>query len=365
MQSGPSATENAAPERATNPLSLLKHLGWIALCLIIAEPLLEIRAHVRGWNTILFGAPSLELPEASQDQTWGPTPSFPFRSRVILEDADPDTPRIWFASASFGEDVRVARNLVFPNQVESLLVSDSVESHVLNASRRGLDVPANTVDLDEIGARWRPQVVVLYQMATDITYLSKNTSGDANSNDGGGMPAEPDVLQSLLNGGLVEEFVENTSIFALLKGNLSPRLTEAKILKSTLSEENRNTFERSIRDFVARCRHLDAVAVLCTFATSHNRSNVDRIPDEYRWNQLKFNPHLSMDGWVKTIAEWNDVIRHVADDEDVQVIDLVRTVGGRHEFFRDFVHFNERGHHRMAVLIAASLRDVLSGGGDL
>jgi lysophospholipase L1-like esterase len=70
----------------------------------------------------------------------------------------------------------------------------------------------------------------------------------------------------------------------------------------------------------------------------------------HRWNK-----HLSARGWLDAIDRLNGVIRAVAQERNVHLVDLEPALTGRQEFFRDPVHFSPAGHRAMAEGIASGL----------
>jgi hypothetical protein len=51
----------------------------------------------------------------------------------------------------------------------------------------------------------------------------------------------------------------------------------------------------------------------------------------------------------------NQILRELARDEDVQLIDAEVALAGRRALFGDLVHFNDEGATRMAELLAAGI----------
>ena len=81
-----------APLRKVNVrMAHLKVFLWIAGVIVLVELGLEIRANQRGWDTMIFGFPDA-TPSGSTQGTdkieFGPTPTFPFRSRIIPKERE-------------------------------------------------------------------------------------------------------------------------------------------------------------------------------------------------------------------------------------------------------------------------------------
>ena len=157
-------------------LTWLKSFFWIGCFLVIGELGLEVRANHRGWDTMIIGLPASEqsVPQQKQgDSEYGPTASFPFRSRVIPLERKLENHRYWVASSSHAEDIYLPPSMIFPNILERLLREERDNAVVLNASRAGIDIPENSNDLKRWGVQWKPDYVILYQMSLTISSIAK------------------------------------------------------------------------------------------------------------------------------------------------------------------------------------------------
>ncbi|MFO0768119.1 MAG: hypothetical protein U0231_15325 [Nitrospiraceae bacterium] len=106
----------------------------------------------------------------------------------------------------------MSRDLIFPTRLEGLLHESAVIAIVVNASHAGMNIQANQADLEARGNRIHPDVVILYQMSTQITelFLSPRRSELISK----GKNAGAVILASPMPNMIVKVF-ENTSIYAL------------------------------------------------------------------------------------------------------------------------------------------------------
>lgn len=331
---------------------LLKILWWSLLFLLMAEVGLEFRAYHRGFDTIAFGS----------YQRQGAEPNAPAVSPTIqpaslgdqLGEKNAGEIRYWIASSSHAEDSYLSRELIFPTRLEGLLRESGQLAVVVNASHAGMTIQANQTDLEARGNRIHPNIVILYQMSTEITELSKmllspRRSESTKAKDSGSAlspPAQPNMI--------VRAF-EHTSIYALLKGNLSNRLAGQRVLADSLGGEGDAAFEQQVLAFVQTARRIGAEPVLCTFATSHTRSQFPNVPDAVSSFLFRYNMYLSVIGWLDAIDRFNDVLRRIAAKEHFRLVELDTVLSGREENFRDFVHFTPEGHARVAQAIFSQL----------
>lgn len=325
-------------------LRTLRILGWIGVFLLLVEVPLEHRAYKRGWDSILFGRQAPERPtDADQTVRYGPTPTFPFRSAITPKQKASGSTRIWIASASYALGENLPVDHVFPTLLQKGLVERGFATDVLNAGEVGTAIPDNVEQLRTQAIDWKPDIVVLYQMSTDIDDLTKRVLlGDPK-----GAPSEP-----LLNPRL---WLEHTTTYPILKSQLSSRLTRMRILARTLEPEGSTRFEKRVRDFLQAARDIGAVPVLCTFAGSVDRDAEEDLP----LHIYRFNIRLGREGWHDSLDRWNDIIRTVGAEEGVAVADVNAALHGKGEKFVDFVHFTKAGHEEVARILVEVVAPVV------
>jgi hypothetical protein len=332
--------------------SLLRVLVWGLAYLLFLESALEIRAHSRGFDTIVFGTfqrQDISVPEHQ------PTPSHPHATLTSnLSDKKIGETRYWIASSSHAEDSYLSREMIFPSRLERLLQKPGMPATVINASHAGMDIEANRAELASRGANAKPDVVILYQMSTQITKLSKQLL--SGKHPGSSKAKGPDNSRPEAQPGRIAQVYENTSLFALLKGNVSSRLTGQRVLADSLGESADLEFERQVNAFVNAARQIGAQPVLCTFATSHTQKHMPNVPREVTDLLFRYNVYLSLSGWLETITRFNQILKRVAEEQHIRLVDIDTMVSGHPEYFRDFVHFTPEGHERVAETIFAALQ---------
>ena len=336
-------------------LVCLKLFFWIACFLVIGELGLEVRANHRGWDTMIFGLPASDqgVPQQKQgDSEYGPTASFPFRSRVIPLERKLENHRYWVASSSHAEDIYLPPSMTFPNVLERFLKEGRVNAVVLNASRAGNDIPGNVDDLRQWGSQWRPDYVILYQLSLTISSIAKRTLSGTR---GQGSPAVSHMKKAEGPVTWVNRLVEKTTIYANMKGQVASRIGASRVLANDLGLQGDQEFISLLQDFIDTTRAIGSVPVLTTFATSHTRKQLAVFPHDIALGLFKYSSFLSVEGWVTSVERLNAVVRRVAAQEGIMLIDVEGAVAGRPEFFRDFVHFTPAGHEA----VARTMRDAL------
>jgi hypothetical protein len=341
------------PRRENVNLVCLKLFFWIASFLVLMELGLEVRAYQRGWDTMLFGfsPPTQSVSQQQANSEFGPTPAFPFRSRIVPLERESGNHRYWVASSSHAEDIYLPPPMIFPNILEHFLKEGKINAVVLNASRAGIDIPGNVDDLKRWGGQWKPDYAILYQMSLSIGSIAKHVLG------AGAQVASANANKKVKEGPVawINRLVEKTTIYANVKGQITARIGASRVLSNGLGVQAEQEFTAMLRDFIGAARSIGSVPVLTTFATSHTRKQLGEIPQDIALGLFKYSSVLSVEGWVASVEQFNAVVKRVAIDEQILLIDVESTVAGHPEYFRDFVHFTPAGHEAVAKAMGVAL----------
>ena len=334
--------------------SLLRILVLSFAFLLLIESVLEVRAYYRGFDTIFFGNFQRQNSSAAETLPSLPKPEATLTSNTAAKRSEEI--RYWIASSSHAEDIYLSRDLIFPFRLEKLLQKPGLLVKVINASHAGMDIEANRADLESRGTAIKPDVVILYQMSTQITKLSKQLLSGKHPGSSKAKSEGQDSSKPTSPPSWISQLYENTSLYALLKGNISNRLTGQRVLADSLGKPADLEFERQVNEFVNTVRQVGAQPVLCTFTTSHTRRQMPNVPNEVTDLLFRYNVYLSLSGWFDTITRFNQILKRVADEQQIRLIDLDSVLSGHSEYFRDFVHFTPEGHEKVAETIYAGLQ---------
>ena len=353
-------------------LRYLTVLGLMALGLVSLEVALEYRAYRRGFASILFGPQRVRFTSvapsfATDAARLGPTDEFPFRSPVLVGTPEDGTVRIWLGSASHAEDLAVPVQGLFPNRMGEILTEGGLPTEVLNASRAGLIIAGNTRDLRERGPDWTPDYALLYGMGGDITELSQWFLGGHGPVSNPGQSREDgEALGDVVSGPFLRlnELHERTTLYAQLKANITSLITLERVLAQDLPSEAVAVFRDRIHDFLRAAEEVGAVPVLITFATSHSFAAIDELPRDARKYFGRYNPYLSPRGWLKAAREFNEVLRKIAQERGVLLLDLDSRLTDEAHFFRDPVHFTPAGHEEAAAFLAGEFLRAMGRGAE-
>ncbi len=356
-------------------------LAWIAVCLIAVEVALEARAHARGWPTLIFGddAPAAE----SEATSYGPTDTFPFRSRIYPPQKPDGVTRIWLGSSSYAEDVRQPPDKLFLSLAERRLRDAGHDVELFNSSEGGSSTVENIDSLFDEADAWNIDVAVLYQMTNDIDAMTQFVFGGSpgqpvvdgdfdsvftRSRAASGrsaverLPAAavttPPINDRIMSS--VQRFFEKTSTYAQLKNQVTARLTRSRVLADRLGADGNALILERVEAFLDACEARGIEPVLCTFATSHVPSSLGDMPADSINNLFRYNIYLSVRGWMTSVEEINDGLRALAAERDIELIDVAASITNRPELFRDFTHLSTEGHAAVAEVFADGLTEVLA-----
>jgi hypothetical protein len=339
---------------------LFRTMACFLAVVLLAELVLEVRATRRGWDTIFFGpAAHGSSSAASQPAVYGPSRDFPFRSRIVPAEKKPGMVRVWIASSSHSAATNLPPDEIFADLVATGPTQGDCVIEVLNAGKDGYTIGSSILELKRIGAVWKPDIILFYDMINDINSLanlycaSHDTVVTQPGPSGGPAPTRrrSDEFTRLL---------QTSTTFGLIREHISSRFAHERVLYDSLPPAARRRFVRDLDELVATARSLGAQPVLCTFATAFTPADAGRFPAHIRNPLFRFNIHLSESGWINTISALNDSIRARASLPGNALVDVAGAITGRSDCFVDMSHLSAEGHGIVAGLISTSLAPSLA-----
>lgn len=336
----------------------LRVLAWALVFLVGVEVLLEARAWLRGYDSLLFARRAPESGAASGTEAasarFGPTAESPFRSRIVEPARPAGAIRVWIASSSLSEAINLPPDRIFAEFLAQDLDERGPAGQVLNAGRAGMTLAASAARLRDEGPRWAPDFVIVYDMLNDInrlsnSYLAALSQGEPLPDAAAGDGTEP-------GGSLVVRKLQETTTFAQLREQVTGRVGAQRLLFDGLPEAALAAFMRDLDDVCRAARELGAVPVVCTFATQLAPERIQDTPEDIWLPMFRYNMYLSLTGWSATIDELNGRIEAYAKDRGYVLADLAAVTASRTECFTDVAHFSEHGHRLVAPVLAEAVR---------
>jgi lysophospholipase L1-like esterase len=339
---------------------MLRVLFKAVLWSVIAVLTLEICARLDDW--ISYGAPPLGLYDNSvlgafdnlgqhgkpnaQYLKWKLN-SLGFRGPEL----DPTATRILCigSSETFGQYESEGHE--WPRELERVLnqkASAAGKYQIVNAGFAGETFPTSVLRMPARLALVKPKVVLLYPSLAH--YLSVPALRKT------GPPPPPAKFRWRMQG-RIETALKN-DLPMWLQTWLRQRDIDSSQGKTPMFDsmplEYQNEFAKDLETAIALSKDAGAEPVLITHA---NRFK-DRVdPSEHfmlvSWH--KFYPMLREDAFLSMEAAMNDVMRRVAREQGVPLIDAARAMPSGPRYFQDFVHFTDKGSAAFSEIVADKL----------
>jgi hypothetical protein len=279
---------------------------------------------------------------------------FGFRGPAIDPVPPADTVRVVVLGSSESFGLYEDEGLEYPAQLDRTLRSGG-RYEVVNASLAGMALNRVIPYWDNWVRRFESEVVLLYP--NPIFYLREAPPVLETEPRAVEQPAAPGV-DSRLAGRIVDSL--RGMPIRLRKWNRERQLRAVLADKpadwvfETAPAERLALYRLHAAETVRRIRHAGARPVLVTYAIA--AAYPPRPQDALLLEDMRTHfPRSTAQSLTELHARANDALRALARELDVPVVDADRCISGRSELFADLVHFNNRGAHEMARLLAEEL----------
>lgn len=250
------------------------------------------------------------------------------------------------ASANDGKD--------WPHRVERLLREEGIEGvEVINA---GVPGHASFDSFSRLYAQlwmYKPDYVLFYEAWNDIKYFRKLTpETPLTSLYQPGMQSNPFIEYQ----GFFDRLLSHSQLYVKVRNQYyswkfrvggEGIIPEAEY-QNTYSSYGVKQYKLNVELIVDACRNIGATPILLTQATlvSANNSAEERKLIRYEYQSLT---HSAL---VRAFEETYQVIRSVAQEKQVAVLDIAKELNGNVELFTDHVHLSEKGSEQVAQRVA-------------
>jgi len=343
---------------------MLRVLFKAVLWSVIAVLTMEICARLDDW--VRYGAPLLGLYDNSVLDAFDQLGQHGKPNAQYLKwklnslgfrgpELDPHAMRILCigSSETFGQYESEGHE--WPRELERVLNANAPAGgryQLVNAGFAGETFPTSVLRMPSRLALVKPKVVLLYpSLAHYLSMPAVRKTG----------PPPPPVKFRWRMQGRLETMLKN-----VLPIWLQTRLRQREIdnwqskepMFDSMPVEFQNEFYNDLETAIAQSRDAGAEPVLITHA---NRFK-DRVePSEHfmlvSWH--KFYPMLREDAFMGMEETMNDVMRRVARERSVPLVDAARQMPSGPQYFQDFVHFTDKGSAAFSEIVARTLRPEL------
>lgn len=340
----------------------LMTIVWTCCLLVGAELAVRVRAHIRfgGRGSPVAGIyepdallgrrprPGTHLDGTTRSLSinrWG------FRGREIPKVKPEGTIRI----AALGDSTTFAMeassdDATWVAEMERLLneCTASLRFDTINAGVPGYTLATSTVQLSERVMAFKPDIVVGFQVATDIAGHTRRQY-PAQKQQSSSQPTLTKFVQKHVL--LLNLIRQNTAAFHSkhVQQNRRDRLDQAGL----------DQYREHLRHAVSICRENGIVLILCTCPRAFGDPSAATDQHALAASALANNPTLSLLGLNDTYTRYNEVVRETARQYDLPLVDLDHIVPKRAEYFHDSIHLSDQGHRLVAEATAQVVMAVI------
>ena len=341
-----------------------RKLSAICLALILgagalAEAVVRVRAYARfGAYTdiydlfercpgvdILRPIPNLSARYADQAQI--DISSLGFRSPELANPKPAGTLRLAYLGASTTFCANASTNGASWPSLCSALVDQAlgnVTVDYLNAGVTGYDVADSILAVEHRLQPCSPDVLIIYHAANDLannSWAVAHAAGLVEASDESWLE-DVSLLWMLVQKNRRYFAAQDTGRSSAGKLDFDP-----KALSSG--------FRRDLTELVHQGQQLSDVVVLVTFATKVRAEQPSDVAYENMAQAFTFMSYLTPNDMLAGYAEYNRVIREVAQATGALLVPGEFDIPGDELHFADSVHFTEQGCARMAERVAEAL----------
>jgi len=272
-----------------------------------------------------------------------------FRKTPAIEDANQTM--VWLgASEAFGLYETPGEDIA--NQLERSFAADNTSINVVNASCFGLNLTRLTRLVQDPVASLNPDKLVLYP--TPHFYLDmievKPDAPKTDSDTGGGgfvsrlVTKSRDVLKTFLPAALQDYIREYQTGRALGDGGSDDQWEQPPADRLAL-------FEAHMRELIVAAKATNAEVAVATHANAFHKQAELNSSLLQAWQ--KFYPRAKDEVLIDFDARANQIVRSLASELGVDVIDIAERVAGDPQDFADFSHFTDTGAAKAADALKA------------
>lgn len=227
-----------------------------------------------------------------------------------------------------------------PAQVPGIAVdylNAGVGGHLLEQLQKNLEVRV---------APFEPDVIFIYEATNDLTRDTREVAVAQHVYTG-----HADHESWLSAHSLTWYLIEKNLLLRSRKQNASQDLRHLQFDPREVSSK----FRARLGALCDAAKARSKLVVLMTFSTQARRGQDPERLNDASNTSFYYMPYLTAELLLDTFEEYNRVIREVALEKDVLLLDVAAAVPGDLEHFNDSVHFKDKGCAIFAEAILAQL----------
>lgn len=236
----------------------------------------------------------------------------------------------------------------WPARVAAALGAECAEHSLdyVNAGVGGYRLAKMRVNLEKRVAPLDPDVIFIYEATNDLTFDSRELAQER-----GVYTGHADDSSWLAEHSLAWYLLEKN---LLLRQRQRVALAGERRLQVEPGELSRR-FRAELSSLVDEARARAKLVVLLTFAPHVRRSQSEAERFAACNTSLYYMPYMTPQALLEGFDEFNAVIREVAAQKDVLLVDVAEAVPGDSLHYNDSVHFKDRGCEVLAEAVARAV----------
>jgi len=224
----------------------------------------------------------------------------------------------------------------------------SLDIDYINAGVPGYSTRALLPALEKRVARFRPDIIVIYEAPND---LRANTYELAR--DQGVVASRPQVDD-------FDWFTRHSLLALLVRKNLEIMRLQSLATngsgKVSLDTARLDAeFRKDYTNLVAASAKVAKVVVTATFAPRLRAEQSLEERKEAAVTDLYYTPYMAIDGLITTYTHYNQVIREVAEAQHTLLVGHEKSIPADDKHYTDSVHYTDAGSVSMAQRIIEAL----------
>jgi lysophospholipase L1-like esterase len=338
-------------------LLALMTIGVVAVMLLVAEGAVRVRQALKYGSAetvedlyTVDKDSKLRVPIAGKSSGPITINRLGFRGPDIAAKKEAGTIRIAFLGASTTFCAEVSSNeATWPH-----LVADALAAQVpgrrleyINGGVPGYVVRRSIENLAVRVAPLEPDVIVIYHAANDLSRELRQLAAKEGVIERASLAERSWLARQSLLWDLVEKNVRILTSQAAARQNAG----RLKVAPSQLGD----AFRQDLIELVSESKKRAKLVAIATFAIQSRATQDEEQQRRGSASAFVYMPFMTPKSLIDAYARYNDVIREVARDTGILLIEGESSIPGDPVHFADTVHFTDAGSERMARRVTAVL----------
>lgn len=323
------------------------------MLIMLSESFVRLRQWIKHGGVIedilaIESSSGLRIPMPNKVQGAIRINSIGFRSPELVNPKPYSVVRLAFLGESTTFCSEVSSNeATWPHLVWEKLqaIKPSVKFDFINAAVPGYSVNSSLRNLQYRVKPLQPDIIVIYHGNNDLSLDTRALAIEQDIYQGS------DKEQSWLS--------KHSKLWFLVEKNLKIKQVQKEVShKAKLdfdSKQLSRSFKQRLKKLVRESQEAANLVAIATFSYKIRREQTREGQVKAANSALYYMPYMSIEGLLDGYEEYNRVIREIARETDVLLIEGETDIPGNDTYFVDSIHFTDAGSKLMAKRISDAL----------